>query len=294
MLKNEYAIKFTLFIFFVCYIFFQESLSFHKMSDKLLSASLDKINAQEKNISIDYAVTGGSNALLGISSQQIAKKTALSSYNFAISAAEGVGVLNYQEWLKKTHASAKTIIYSSMNVWYLGKSAPFEMLPGKERTQHEKSSIISTPLIRAVSYAFKKSPVNINEYGDLTMVSCDAQIPFFEPAFADTSNIDPKRVMKFIETIERTQKSLASVEILIRIPPIYVAPDYVELFQNYLTFVHEILREKGMAVVGFDQAITTDPTKMCFGPNHPTPSAREEYTDALIQEITSSKQLVFQ
>ncbi|HEY6530483.1 MAG TPA: hypothetical protein VIZ65_17475 [Cellvibrionaceae bacterium] len=294
MLKSEYTLKVMFSIIFVFYILFQGSLSLQKINDKLLSASLDKINLKKGKISFDYAVVGGSNALLGISSQQITEKTSLNTYNFAISAAEGAGVLNYQEWLKKTHSTAKKIIYSSMNAWYLGKNAPFEMLPGREPNQFDKHPLIATPLIRTIAQIFKKKSLYVNEYGDLTMISCDTEIPFFEPAFADINNIDQERVAKFIQTIELSRKSLDADDILIRIPPVYVASEHLGLFQNYLIHINDILKKNGLTVLGLDQAITTDPTKMCFGPNHPTSSAREAYTDALIHEITSYKQLVLQ
>ena len=44
----------------------------------------------------DYIIAGGSNALVGLSAQELSRKTGYSAYNLAISSCEGAGLLNYQ------------------------------------------------------------------------------------------------------------------------------------------------------------------------------------------------------
>jgi hypothetical protein len=293
MLKTEYLIKAALSLIFVIYIGSQGTLILQKLNDKLLAASLNKppLEFQSK---YDYVIAGGSNALLGISAQRINQKTGLSSFNLAISAAEGAGVLNYQEWLRKSNLSAETIIYSSMNLWYLAKHAPFEKIPDASTNQPLKRPFIATPLIRTLSLTRKQSPASTNQYGDITMFACDSEIPYFEASFANTDFIDSSRLEKFIRIINATKKSMHANQILVRIPPIYVSPQSVPDFKKYLSYVHKALRENGATLIGSEDALTTDSKRMCFGPNHPTKEAREEYTDTIIKELTSHKQLVLQ
>lgn len=293
MLKIEYPTKLLLGVVFIAYVCLQGTVLLQKLNDKLLGASIEKLPAALGN-SYDYLVAGGSNALLGISAERIAQKTGLSSYNLAISAAEGAGLLNYQEWLQTSKTTTKTVIYSSMNLWYLGKTAPFEQLPDTNANQSLKRPLINAPLIRIISYTRTQPPSSINQHGDMTMFNCDAQIPLFDTALADASNIDQTRLQKFIQTVQSTQKSVHADEILVRIPPIYVSEQSIPEFKKYLSYVLSAFRENGIRLLGTEQALTTDPTKMCFGPNHPTTDARAEYTDALIQEITTHKQLVLQ
>ncbi|MFO1370831.1 MAG: hypothetical protein U1F46_17765 [Marinagarivorans sp.] len=293
MFKFEYPTKLVLGAVFFVYTCIQGTLLLGKLNDKLLSASIDKLTPADGK-HYDYLVAGGSNAMLGISAERIAQKTGLKSYNIAISAAEGAGLLNYPDWLQQSNSHAKTLIYSSMNLWYFGKTAPFEQLPDATLSQPLKRPLIETPLIRTISYARKKPSSSVNQYGDMTMFACDAQIPFFDAGLGDTTAIDQSRLQKFIQTVKATKNSVHADEIYVRLPPIYVSAESALTFKNYITYIHKALASYGIELLGTEQALTTDSTKMCFGPNHPTAQAREEYTDALIQELLSHKLLASQ
>lgn len=293
MFKIEYPTKLVLGVVFFAYACIQGTLLLYKINDKLLGASIDKLpTVVGKNY--DYLVAGGSNALLGVSAERITQKTGLRSYNLAISAAEGAGLLNYQKWLQQSNSSAKTLIYSSMNLWYFGKTAPFEQIPDTTSSQPPKRPLIEMPLIRIISFTRKQPPSSVNKYGDMTMFACDAQIPIFDASLGNTEAIDSTRLQKFIQTVEATKNSVHADEILVRLPPIYISPESEPTFKNYIAYIHTALKEHGINLLGTEQALTTDPTKMCFGPNHPTPKAREEYTDELIQELLSRKLIASQ
>lgn len=258
-----------------------------------MSASIKKqYGANDKTY--DYIVAGGSNALIGISAQTIARKTSSITYNIAISACEGAGLLNYPIWLSQMHLKTKTVIYSSMNIWHLAMRSPCELYSDSLSDQDFRRPFITVPLARTISNTLSQMPFTINEHGDLTVPYCDKRIKPFDKEFAHKDNIADSRIKKFIELVNSIKQSLRAEEILVRAPPIFVSAQSIPEFKNYLSYVHSVLRENGITLLGTEQALTTDPTKMCFGHNHPTTDARAEYTDALIQEITTYKQLVLQ
>lgn len=291
MLKIEYLSKTALCLLLLSYSYVQQSIQFLKMTDEVLSASMEKKNTTNGK-KYDYIVVGGSNALTGVSARRISLKTNSNAYNLAISACEGAGLLDYPNWLLQSNSSTKSVIYSSMNIWHLARRSHCELYSDSLSNQPYHRPLIVIPLARTISNALQKMSFSINEYGDLTVPSCDALIPPFDPEFAHPNETVNIRLKNFIRMVNATKEYMHADDIFVRIPPIYVSPQAVPKFENYLSYIHTAFREQGITLLGTGQALTTDPTKMCFGSNHPTNEAREEYTDALIKEITAHKQLV--
>ncbi|HMU66671.1 MAG TPA: hypothetical protein PKE57_05985 [Cellvibrionaceae bacterium] len=293
MLIIEYLLKTVLCLLLLAYSYMQQSIQFLKMTDEVFSASMEKKNATSGN-KYDYIVVGGSNALTGVSARTISMKTNSNAYNLAISACEGAGLLDYPDWLSQSNSTTKSVIYSSMNIWHLARRSPCELYSDSLSNQpyHRPFNVI--PLARTISNALQKMSFSINEYGDLTVRSCDPMIPPFDPGYVHTNDTVNIRLKNFIRMVNATKEYMHADEIFVRIPPIYVSPQAVPTFEHYLSYIHTAFRAHGIALLGTEQALTTDSTKMCFGPNHPTNAAREEYTDALIQELTAHKQLVLQ
>ncbi|HRH76201.1 MAG TPA: hypothetical protein PK129_02550, partial [Cellvibrionaceae bacterium] len=149
MLKIEYTIKLLLAAIFIAYVCVQGTLFLAKFNDKLFGTRLEKSPSTVRK-NYDYLVVGGSNAMFGISVERITQKTGLNGYNLAMSV-EGAGLLNYQEWLEQSNSHARTLIYSSMNLWYFGKTAPFEQIPDATLSKPLKRPLIEVPLIRTIS-----------------------------------------------------------------------------------------------------------------------------------------------
>ena len=291
MRKLEYLLKAILMCCFLIYASIQDSIFLLKITDSLFGASMDKQFAPNGN-RYQYVIAGGSNALVGISAEDISTQTGLSTYNFAISACEGEKVLNYANWLRETQSSTKTIIYSSMNIWYLVKASPCASTQQRISLQSFMTPRIETPLARAISLAAKDFSLNVNQFGDLTVLACDDFIPPFEREFVDTGKIDQTRIKHFIESVNATKRALNASEILVRIPPIYITPQSTQEFEHYIIHISQTLKNHGITLIGAEQALTSDSAQMCFGANHPTPKARKEYTDALVQELKNHQAFV--
>lgn len=288
MYSIEYSFKAILATILAAYFGIQGTTVFLKITDDFFTPSMDKKFKSAGN-NYDYIIAGGSNALVGLSAQELSRKTGYSAYNLAISSCEGAGLLNYPEWLEQSSSGAKTLVYSSMNFWYLGKKSP--CLQSFEPSSYWplKQPLISVPLIRTALNKLKKWTFEINDYGDFTVKVCDQKIPEFEAEYAETNTINQEQIANFINTIAAAKDAVKADEILVRVPPIYVLPQSLPKFKAYIAFVNEKLSEQGMSLLGSDSALTTDSTKMCFGSNHPTAQARQQYTESLIQELVSHR-----
>lgn len=282
--KWELPFKLCFVFLFIGYLGFAQTFWYWVWPDanlRRMYASKSRLHNQQ----LDIAIIGGSNAVYGISAQTF-NANHLKSYNLALSPHEGGNAFDMAHWLKKHNNTAKIVVYSSMNVWFLNDQSPFGDLLAMNFIKPQSHWLWPAPLISTLRRWYL-SPLtdNIHNSGDVTRTPCDPLIEPFPSHLVSWPKNNLHHLQAFIARAQTLQKSLQGQQLYIRIPPVYITENTEPLFRNYINEVVTALAENGVKAIGAENSITYNKEIMCFGPNHPTLQAAENYTQALIHEI---------
>ena len=259
-LKLAGAIKvFAFFAYFIYFYIFNSNLSYYIPSEKDgYSFKKDLINNK------CLLLLGGSNVLLGLSSELLSKNFCEAS-NLGLNA-EFKGFYNYSKWLGYDLKS-KNIIYSSAFFYSIS-------IDDEESTSIEIPNISLFTILKNV---FIDPRIKFSRRGDFINYKCNSYIESFEinpDKFLKSNNVVSKEINKRVSIL----RNLTNLEnIYFRIPPIYV--DNKKDFELYTYLIRqriEHLKYFNIKIIG-ETIVSTDSSLFCDS-FHPNAKGRKEFT----------------
>lgn len=278
--KSEYMVKTLLFGLWAVYLCYSHTQSGRIMNDKMLyDAKSQKENISDKKVAI--LIIGGSNAMTGLSANQIEESLIGIGdvLNLSLPAAEGAGKINYPEWLSFRITEAKTVIYSSMDFWHLSGNAPFNL-----ESQHPSDNFSAPPLYKFIKNISAK--YHFDSKGDWLDYNC-TQPDYTEVASMVDLNLVSARMQELKERLDKLKIATNAQQIFLRIPPILVTENNVNIAKAYLEAAELRLRQSGINIFLQKTYITSDLNSMCFGGNHPNKLGRFHFTTEIVEQLNN-------
>jgi hypothetical protein len=266
-LKLAGAIKiFAFFAYFIYFYTFNSSLSYYIPSEKDgHSFKKDLINNK------CLLLLGGSNVVLGLSSELLSKNSCEAS-NLGLNT-EFRGFYNYSKWLGYDLKS-KNIIYSSA-IFY------------STSLDDEESTSVKIPnisLFTILKNVLIDPRIKFSRRGDLINYKCNSYVESFEinsDEFLESNNIISKELNKRVSILRNLTNS---ENIYFRIPPIYV--DNKKDFELYTYLIRqriEHLKDFNIKIIG-ETMVSTDSSLFCDS-FHPNAKGREAFTKEIVLKL---------
>lgn len=269
-IKIEFLIKLILILIFL--VFFVLNIQ-----DGDLSNSLTTI---QKNGSYHVVITGGSNAMYGLSADKI-KSNAGDTINLSLPA-EGIIFNNYANWLAKLNVKTHIVIYSPISFW----DAKVNEFASPSLMQQFQSLFPKINLMRYIVNLFAP-PSNVylrNTVGDLAEFDCKndllnwkSSVNYVARAIAASRN--------FKERMAIIQNATHADVVALRIPPLLVSPIDKAQIEKDIGAVIASYRDQGILVLEEPVWTSVDKSLFCDYAHHPNEAGRIFFTENFISAL---------
>jgi hypothetical protein len=269
-IKIEFLIKLILILMFL--VFFILNLIDRDLSNSFTTA--------QKNGSYNVVVTGGSNAMYGLSAEKI-KSNSGESINLSLPA-EGMIFNNYVTWLTKLNVKTHAVIYSPISFWDV-KELDEQDLSLIQKIQNLFPKI---SLLRYLTNLFSHTSFNPprNSHGDLVEFKCNTN--FFE---WKASNDYIKRALAatnhFKRRMSEIRKATNAEIVILRIPPLFVSNSDKNLIEPKIQEVITSYQRQGILVLQEPVVLSSEKSFFCDHAYHPSEAGRYFFTENYIDGL---------
>jgi hypothetical protein len=240
-------------------------------------------NPYRGGVYIDVAISGGSNALYGVSAREMEDDLG-AVVNLAMPY-EGVGRINYVDWLAQAGIKTRLVVDSPIAFWSNNNlrrqerkdTSVFNLLP------HQ--SLQSFLLTLLAPHAVSDTDVfERDARGDLIRHVCNDMFFPFSVTIA-TLRRTGASYEYFAERLETIREATRAKRIAFRVPPIWVTESTKRHIEPMLRHVIAEFRAHGIPVVEQQAMLITDKTFFCEVAHHPNSTGRAYFSADLVQAL---------
>lgn len=231
----------------------------------------------------DVVITGGSNALFGVSARQMTGNLGSVS-NWALPS-EGGGGFDYVDWIKLAGLKTRWVVDSPIKFWYpqeIGRPAATGWLPKQSLLSALKAWMFPAAAAQAAAQA--AAAYRKDGTGDLAQHVCHDRF-FPLRVTAATLRQTAASSVYFAQRLAAIRVATQAQEVAFRVPPVWVTESTRRRIQPQLQTLLADFRAQGIPVLEQQVILMTDKALFCDASHHPNPVGRAQVTADLVRAL---------